>query len=415
LSCRLPCSVTLCYGAADAGASTNGWEAVARLGLRGSGTVSADLTGLRSDRNYVYRFFAESEAGPVWSAPFAFHTAPDLKQYQCKVPFTFTGYTAGETLTNFPALIVLGGRLNGFSYSQFTSADGSDLRFTDDTGALLDHEIETWNTGGDSHVWVRIPKLTSGTKIWAHWRTTAPFDIPVSLGNGAVWDGTFCGVYHLSPALKDATQNTNHLADSSTAHDAGAVSSARLFNGSAYLTAGPSVSLGVSEAFTFSVWMKTGSANNMYLYGRDNGNGAYQHALIRDGATGMVKLQVDGGFGNLAAVDTYIAVPDSGWHQYVYAYNGNAFSAYRDGVIQQQNVRLLAFRQTDAFYPNRSRLGASQGTASSPLTGSLDEFRVEEAGRSANWILANYLTQASPETFYTYGVVQTRGTVIMLF
>jgi len=242
------------------------------------------------------------------------------------------------------------------------------------------------------------------------------FDIPASQVNGAVWDRTFCGVYHLSPSLKDATLNINHLADTLTAHDAGAVSPARLFDGSAYLTAGSSGSLSVSEVFTLSLWMKTASPNNMYLYGRDNGiSGSYQHAIIRDGTTGMVKLQVDSGFGNLTAADTYIAVPDSGWHQYVYAYNGNAFSAYRDGVIQQQNVRMLAFRQTDALYVNRAKLGASQGTASNRLIGSLDEFRVENAGRPASWILASYLTQSSPETFCTHGVVQTKGTIIMLF
>jgi len=415
LSCRLPCSVTLCYGAADAGKGTNGWDGAVALGTLGSGNVAAGLTGLQPDRNYVYRFFAESEAGQAWSDPFAFHTAPDLKQYQCKVPFTFTGYTAGETLTNFPALVVLGERLNGFSYSQFTSADGSDLRFTDDTGVLLDHEIETWNPGGDSYVWVRIPKLTSGTRIWAYWRTIAAFDIPVCQENGAVWDSTFSGVYHLSPALKDATQNTNHLANSSTTNDAGAVSLAKGFNGSANLTAGTSGSLGVSEAFTFSLWMKTSSTNHMYLYGRDPGNGSLQHAIARDGATGMVKFQVDGGFGTLVTADTYIGIPDAAWHQYVYAYNGTAFSAYRDGVNQQQKACLLALYLTDDFYVNRCRLGASQGTGTSPLIGSLDEFRVEKAGRSANWILANYLTQASPETFYTRGVVQTKGTVMMLF
>ncbi|MDD4019317.1 MAG: DUF2341 domain-containing protein [Kiritimatiellae bacterium] len=415
LSCRLPCAVTLCWGTSDKGGDTNAWDCAAALGTLGSGNVSSGLTGLQPDRNYVYRFFAENGEGSAWSGPFTFHTAPDRKQYQCKVRFAFTGYTAGETLTNFPALVVLGERLNGFSYSQFTSADGSDLRFTDDTGRLLDHEIESWNPSGDSHVWVRIPELKAGTVIWAYWRTTGAFDIPVSQENGAVWDRTFCGVYHLSPALKDATLNINHLADTLTAYDAGAASPARLFDGSAYLTAGSSGSLSVSEAFTLSLWMKTASPNNMYLYGRDNGNGAYQHAMIRDGATGMVKLQVDGGFGNLAMADTYIAVPDSGWHQYVYAYDGKAFSAYRDGVIQQQNVRMLALRQTDAFYVNRAKLGASQGTASNPLIGSLDEFRVENAGRTDSWILASYLTQSSPEAFCTHGVVQTKGTVIMLF
>ena len=55
-------------------------------------------------------------------------------------------------------------------------------------------------------------------------------------------------------------------------------------------------------------------------------------------------------------------------------------------------------------------------TSRSPETaGEKKKFRVERTGRSANWILANYLTQASPETFCTCGGARSNGTLITLF
>ncbi len=57
----------------------------------------------------------------------------------------FPGYARGETLTNFPALVVLGEHLDGFRYADFASRGANDLRFTDSTGQrLLYHEVDEW-------------------------------------------------------------------------------------------------------------------------------------------------------------------------------------------------------------------------------------------------------------------------------
>lgn len=78
--------------------------------------------------------------------------------WSTKMPITFN-YRDFEPLTNFPVLIVLGPSRPGFSYSQFSSAQGADLRFADSAGNELPYEIEQWNTSGNSYVWVRLPKL----------------------------------------------------------------------------------------------------------------------------------------------------------------------------------------------------------------------------------------------------------------
>lgn len=73
-----------------------------------------------------------------------------------KVTFNYQEY---EPLNNFPVLVILKPSLPGFSYSQFASANGSDLRFADENGNEIPYEIEKWNPSGESLIWVQVPKL----------------------------------------------------------------------------------------------------------------------------------------------------------------------------------------------------------------------------------------------------------------
>ena len=107
---------------------------------------------------------------------------PDLKttdkfsagDYPHRVEITFSGYTGSSTLANFPVLVKLSENLTGFHYSDFTRDDGFDLCFTDASGKLIPHEIDTWNPSGVSTVWVKVPSLTSSTKIIARYGCAKP-------------------------------------------------------------------------------------------------------------------------------------------------------------------------------------------------------------------------------------------------
>ena len=45
----------------------------------------------------------------------------------------------------------------------WTQDQGQDLRFYDELGALLPHEIEKWDEDGESIVWVRIPEVAAAS------------------------------------------------------------------------------------------------------------------------------------------------------------------------------------------------------------------------------------------------------------
>ena len=73
---------------------------------------------------------------------------------------SFDNLAQTETLTDFPVLIVLNS--SNIDYTQ-TKDDGSDLRFFAADGTPLAYEIEQWNEGGDSSVWVRVPQITGNS------------------------------------------------------------------------------------------------------------------------------------------------------------------------------------------------------------------------------------------------------------
>ena len=90
--------------------------------------------------------------------------------YARKMVIRFPGYTATETLTNFPVLLQVSNDSGSFNYMDVASPNGADLCFTaDDETSVIPHEIEEWNPGGVSTVWVQAPELRSDTEIYAYW------------------------------------------------------------------------------------------------------------------------------------------------------------------------------------------------------------------------------------------------------
>jgi alpha-galactosidase len=166
-----------------------------------------------------------------------------------KMKISFPGYNQAETLSNFPALVVLG-PTNGFAYSQVASANGWDLLFLSaDETQELNYEIESWNTNGASYVWVQLPQLAANTYIWACWGDPNRASSPAPyLANGAVWANGYAGVWHLANGVvlsgTDSTGNGNNGTVHNSAATAGVIDGAAAFDGvSAYVDVGTPTSL----------------------------------------------------------------------------------------------------------------------------------------------------------------------------
>ena len=113
----------------------------------------------------------------------------------------------GAQIDGMPVLVRLSASEGGFSYAD--AGDGSSLFFTDESGRRIPHEIDTWSTSGESLVWVRVPRLSAATKIYAWYGGPA-----VESNATEVWSG-YAGVWHLndsgsgtaSSPISDSTAN----------------------------------------------------------------------------------------------------------------------------------------------------------------------------------------------------------------
>jgi hypothetical protein len=75
----------------------------------------------------------------------------------------------GPAISDYQVAVTLDVGSMGSPYNH-VNADGSDLRFRDDTGTELSYWIESWDNSGDSLVWVRVPNLPTGdTTIYLYY------------------------------------------------------------------------------------------------------------------------------------------------------------------------------------------------------------------------------------------------------
>ena len=183
-------------------ASPEACPAALRIIEAASLTGSKDLSGWDIVAPCSYHAVAEGNAIVLYK-----DLPVDAGAWQCSMPIRFGGYAGSSALTNFPALIKLwdGCGNRRFRYRDCLP-DGADLLFTGEDGVVLQHEIETWDTNGESHVWVQIPRLVKNTVITAYWKNPAQaadanLFVPTNLPDCALWLHAGAGVETNSSGL----------------------------------------------------------------------------------------------------------------------------------------------------------------------------------------------------------------------
>lgn len=357
--------------------------------------------------------------------------------YDCTFNVKFPGYTGTTELTNFPVLVRLSSTLNQFKYEACKLPNGGDLRFSDESGNLLPSEVELWNTNGESLVWVKVPTLTKDTVITALYGCSNPDPVTPS----DVWDEHFVGVWHLgagpnSTTQPDSTANgqafyvETDYADGVDPSVTGAAGYAAAFHrradGFGAYFIGPNDGGGNASrysgfsAFTVEFWSKeddndkVGTAvSNPYImkmdgiwysYRNGNKNGdRLSFNFLRDG-------QTDGNWMN-GSTDEAKPTPAQ-WNHTARVYDGNP-----DTRITDRAVYLNGESQAGSWPAGQMLDGAMKAATASSIfalggqlkanggsfPGAIDEVRISNIARSADWIKATYDTVNNP-SFTSYHV-----------
>jgi len=332
-----------------------------------------------------------------------------LASWKYRMPITFSGYSGGETLTNWPALIRLSENLPDFLYDSFGSPTGGDLRFADaGVKALLSFEIELWDATGESAVWVQVPELSgSNTMIWAYWGNPANTNLPSYATDGSTWDETFAAVYHLTSACDDSTANANHApinAGAPTIAAGNVIGQAYDFDGSSRFRAPDAPSLDLEDGCTMSGWFNCRELiqwRGMIAKGNDS---AYELENGRGASNFRIRINNPGDAAS-AQINSWSA---NTWYYIVGTYDMQNTRLYRNGVLGNTRPLTQTINQNDEGLT----IGARHNNN---FVGVLDEWRLSNVARGADWIQASYDNQVKPSTFTEYGDVWHKpGTLLIV-
>ncbi|HVV00099.1 MAG TPA: DUF2341 domain-containing protein, partial [Verrucomicrobiae bacterium] len=388
-------------------------------GANGPGYTFTALPGTNTYRCHVSNGSGGADSSIATVAAIAIPTV-EPANFSSQMKIQFTGYNRDEALVNFPVLVRLSPNVPGFSYAQFASPTGGDLRFTDASGTrAIPYEIEQWNPAGESIVWVQVPEI-QGTNdfIMAYWGNPSDADAMDSNTNGAVWRGAFSTkpefdlVWHLNqtnfPFLDSTLQYPALTGGDAPTTAAGIAGAGVAYNGSsAFLDTGE---IDLTNSFTLSLWINISpSVPNIQTIwcnkpGSGTANGFAMNVNNYNTTDGALRFITGNGTSSMAATTPLGAVTFGQWHLVTAAVDTTAHKArlFVDGndLTTAGNI-LPSFAVT-----NDVRLGSALDNFFTFL-GSVDEARIEEGARSTNWIWASWMTVGATSAFETYSSVST--------
>ena len=372
--------------------------------------------------NLFFRFYATNANGEVWAPSSGQFSTWSINpsDYGSRMKLAFAGYNRGEALTNFPVLVRLGTNLPGFSYRQFVSPTGGDLRFTDAGGLLpIPFEIDEWNTNGVSSVWVSVPRLASTNDfIWAYWGNPLAPTLPLTSTNGALWDLNYYVVYHLKesgfPYLDSAQQHPaiSGVAPSSTTGQIGRGCNLNGIN--QFLDAGV---IDLGNAFTLSAWVSLAltATNIQTIWANQHGGyGSPGFAwFVNTYQTANQKIDFASGDGVNGNESTTAAgaVSFGQWHLLSASVNRGS------GTVEffVDGTDLGGSTQVVSGFANQVDVNLGRFTnASFYFTGAIDEARIQNSAASPNWIWADWMTQSGNPSFTSYTPVSQQSPALSL-
>ena len=310
----------------------------------------------------------------------------------------------------------------GFNYADCSP---DHMAFIGANGAELPFEVATWNTSGESVIWVR--PLTTDETI------TFFYGSSVSSGAKAtdVW-AEYSGVWHFDQFDPDTITRSQASSPNSTtaigidahiANTTGTKINQEGFFGTGVQTAdtGSDAGLWMKDAganspldggaqFTISGWFKHKAENYSWdhiFYKRsksNNSGGDYTGAFAIENSTSDANFKVDPrGSGAKSSPKAPSVNPKGTWVQLTFVYDNTTCYFYENGTLVD-DIAIDACVDNDAplAVGNNSNY-EKNGGIDSPWKGWVDEVRFSKGVKSADWIAAEY---AAMTTELVWGEVE---------
>jgi hypothetical protein len=324
--------------------------------------------------------------------------------YYKVITVDYTKVNGSGSHTNFPLLISI---LDEDLHDHVLSG-GNDIAFAIGN-EWLDHEIELFNqtyssTQAQLIAWVRIPSLSTSidTQITMYYGNSTMESQENPMG---VWISGYIGVWHLSEdptgTIYDSTLNNNdgttYGSMSSEDQVSGKIDGSLEFDGDDdYIDCGNDNSLDITGDITIEFWVNGVSFFNDLdpdILTKGNYTRAYSTWINDDGGI-YFELNHD----SLISA-TKLSLGE--WHHVVCVRSGTNRMIYING---SEDI-------SDSFSSAIETITDTLTIARSPdnLNGTLDEVRLSNVARSAEWIATEYNNLYDPANFYSIGIENQIG------
>ena len=394
------------YAAASTDSESNTWWAF--VCDNNSSAANCSSTGSQGSGDNGSPFKVNHKPSFGWSV------GGNGYKYRKKLIATSSSAVIPSTQTNFPMLVNLGSDSDLASKAQ---EDGDDILFTSSDGVTkIDHEIESYaSSTGALIAWVEVPSLSTSTEIYMYYGNG-------SVGNqqnvGGTWDSYFKGVWHMSDettsTITDSTDNNNDGskkgANEPVATTTAKTNEAQDFDGiDDYISMGNVLGFERTDSFSIEGWVKYASQDAAILVAKQEVGSDYRGYSIfvdsdpLDAVT--IYLSNDNSPANRIKVSIANPWDDNAWHYFAITYNGSSLASGIKFYVDDSSQTLTTNEDNlSATILNSANLqiGARGGT-NCPIDGLIDEVRISNSARSADWITSSYHSMNNPSGFYSLG------------
>lgn len=276
----------------------------------------------------------------------------------------------------------------------------TELRFTDAGGGDLKFEIEYWNPGGESIVWVEVPRIDASSDADHIFMHFGPGEVGTH-DAAAVW-GDYELVTHLGGSLQDRSNHGHDATLVNTLASGGYLGGATMFSGLGDQRITFDSSTGLFDGWTrfaLELWIRPEYANIAAINGEprvlDKGDSLNGGRLFPTFAVPpAIVMQVDLHLTSNNDVYLNAPTPPDAWTHILYTYDGDAVRLYRNGT--QQGMASVSNKQ---LVPGT--LPFFLGAASNGFRGLIDEVRISRVARSADWVRAQHLSMTRQFVTFT--------------
>ena len=368
--------------------------------------------------------YANNDAADAWCDVSAAICNSDwANRFEIVIDDPVAGTGAGD-LSNFPILVHISGTDFTNNIDSGSDTTQEDIRFFNDaaTPVALDYEIEKFDqTDNELIAWVKIPTLDDDGETTIYMYYNNPNSVSTTAVAADVWSNGYVAVWHMTEAnIVDSTGNGHTGTNSGTVDIASksGLGQARDFDGTSdVITVADHDDLSFGDGstdspFTITGWIKQDTSNDGGVISKASGSTPYNDGewYIYAHNARFYNGVVDDSLSRTLRDTTDSRATVTNWNHVAWTYDGGGYPASTSTIITYENGSDLA----SSTAPNHDTYVAMENSADTVKIGArgginsfggiIDEVRISDVERSADWIATEYNNQNDPSSFYTLTV-----------